>query len=86
MGKVSDRDREIARGLPDEFLRGSGISGNRVVGLVSTHWGSHDKPARAELAQALLPILEELFYAGAYVTDEHRDLCEGVVTVWLEKQ
>ncbi len=86
MGKVSDRDREIARGLPDEFLRGSGISGNRVVGLVSTHWGSHDDPARAELAQALLPILEELFHAEAYVTDGHRDLCEGVVTVWLERR
>ncbi len=86
MGKVSDRDRGIARGLPDEFLRGSGISGNRVVRLVNAHWGSYDGPARAELAQALLPILEELFHAGAYVTDGHRDLCEGVVTVWLEEQ
>ena len=86
MAKVSDRDREIARGLPDEFLRGSGVSVNRVVELVSAHWGSYDNPARAKLAQALLPILEELFYAGAYVTDEHRDLCEGVVTVWLERQ
>ncbi len=86
MGKVSDSDRELARGLPDEFLRGSGVSVNRVVELVSAHWGSHDKPARAELAQALLPILEELFYAGAYVTDGQRDLCEGVVTVWLERQ
>ncbi len=86
MGKVSDTDHEIARRLPDEFLRGSGISGNRVVRLVNAHWGSYDNPARAELAQALLPILEELLYAGAYVTDEHRDLCEGVVTVWLERQ
>ncbi len=86
MGKVSHSNRGIARGLPDEFLRGSGVSVNRVVELVSAHWGSHDNPARAELAQALLPILEELFYAGAYVTDEHRDLCESVVTVWLERQ
>ena len=86
MGEVSRSDRALARGLPDEFLRGSGVSVNRVVGLVNAHWGSHDNPARAELAQALLPILEELLYAGAYVTDGHRDLCEGVVTVWLERQ
>lgn len=86
MGEVSDSDRELARGLPDEFLRGSGVSVNRVVELVSAHWGSHDNPVRAELTQALLPILEELLYTGAYVTDGHRDLCEGVVTVWLERQ
>ncbi len=86
MGKVSHGNRGIARGLPDEFLRGSGVSGNRVVRLVNAHWGSYDNPARAELAQALLPILEELFHAGAYATDGQRDLCEGVVAVWLERQ
>ena len=81
MSEVSDGDRELARGLPDEFLTRSGVAVDRVVRLVSTHWGSYDDPSRAELAQALLPILGELLQPGVYVTDGHRDLCEGVVTV-----
>ena len=86
MGEIFDSDREFARGLPDEFLTRSGVLVDRVVGLVSTHWGSHENPDRAELAQALLPILEELLHPGAYVTDGHRDLCDGVVTGWLQTQ
>ncbi len=86
MGEVSDSDRELARGLPDEFLMRSGVPVDRVVKLVSTHWGSYDNPARAELAQALLPILEELLHPGVCATYGHCDLCEGVVTVWLERQ
>ena len=46
MGEVSDSDRELARGLPDEFLTRSGGPVDRVVGLVSAHWESYDNPAR----------------------------------------
>ena len=60
VGEVSDSDRELARGLPDEFLNRVGVPVDRVVGLVSAHWESHDNPACAELAQVLLPILGDL--------------------------
>ncbi len=83
--QVSDRDRKLARGLPAAFKQCTGAPVDRVVSLVLGHWGSRDPSARAELAQALLPILEGLVQPGVPVIPQQSDLCENVVTGWLEK-
>lgn len=86
MTQVSDRDRKLARGLPAAFRKCTGAPVDRVVSLVIGHWESYDPSDRAELAQALLPILEDLVQPGVHIIPEHSDLCENVVTVWLESQ
>lgn len=78
---ISDGSREIARRLPEEFLQGSDGPVERVVELVSLYWGSYEEKQRAELAQALLAVLE-----GLHVTNGHRNDCEAVVLAWLSKQ
>ncbi len=86
MAMISDRDRETARRLPDEFLLGSGDPGDRTTDLVRQHWGSYDGKSRIELVQALVGILEDLDDPGANLTDGHRDLCEKVIVGWLSKR
>ena len=81
MATVSDGNREIARRLPDEFTQDSDDPVERVVQLVSLYWGSYEEKQRAELAQALLAVLE-----GLHVTNGHRSDCEAVVMAWLSKQ
>jgi hypothetical protein len=40
----------------------------------------------AQLAEALLPMFEKLLQPGTQVTDEIRDLCEGLVAAWIFRQ
>ncbi len=75
MATISDRDRETARRLPDEFLLGSGDPIDWTADLVRQHWGSYDAKSRIELVQAFVGILEDLDEPGANVTDSQRDLC-----------
>ncbi|UCG88597.1 MAG: hypothetical protein JSW71_08675 [Gemmatimonadota bacterium] len=84
---MSDRDREAARQLPDRFLK-SPIAGAeaRVIELVSQYWMSYDAAARAELVEALLPLLKPLLKADAVVGDQKRDACEYVVAIWVARQ
>ncbi len=86
MTQASDRDRKLARGLPAAFRQCTGAPVDRVVSLVMGHWGSHSPSDRAELAQALLPILEGLVQPGVTIIPLQSDLCENVVTVWLERK
>jgi hypothetical protein len=86
MDLVPDRDLEIARQLPDEFLYESGEPLDRVVQLANRHWSDFDYSARADLVQALLPVMLDMLADGAGTTTVHRRLCEAVVAVWRKRQ
>jgi hypothetical protein len=86
MSLVPDRDLEIANQLPDEFLKESGESLDRVVRLVNRHWPGFDYGARADLVQALLPVMLDMLATGTAATAVHRRLCEAVVAVWQKRQ
>ena len=86
MAAATARDRQLARDLPDEFLMWPARPRERVAELVSAHWMSYDAQPRRELAQALIPVLEELAEPGREATERHRDLCEDVVAGWVARQ
>jgi hypothetical protein len=87
MVPISDRDLQLARRLPDDIIQaGGGSVAHRLVELVGQHWGQHEMRARAELVEALLPIVEPLLEAGARVTNRERGVCEAIVLKWLERQ
>jgi len=86
MTQFSDHDREMARSMPDEFLILSGNPIDRLVEFVGRTWGTHDLGARAQLAQALLPIVLPLAECEVDVTDQQRDLCEAIVATWLARR
>jgi len=81
-----DCEREIARQLPDEFAQAGGDPAHRIAGLVNRHWPHEELPARSELTQQLLPILQDLLAPGTPVTDEHRERCESAVLDWVDQQ
>ncbi len=85
MDLVPDRDLEIARQLPDEFLHDSGDPLDRVVRMVNRHYSGFDYSARADLVQALLPVMLDMVADGAGATTAHRRLCEAVVAVWRKR-
>jgi hypothetical protein len=80
---IGQEDRWYARRLPDDFVSRSGDGAARLHDVVRENWWGHDGNQRARLVRALLPILSDLLHPGARVTDEHRDLCEGIVDAWL---
>ncbi len=86
MAEVKERDRRYARQLPDEFITMSGMPGDRLTLLVGRHWASQTAPARAELAHALLLVLQPLLGPGAEVTERKRQACEDIVASWLTRQ
>ncbi len=86
MAVVTDRDRDLARRLPDEFVECLGTEADRVIALVKDYWPSHGTISMAHLAEALVPILGKLLKAGAQVTDRDRGVCEAVVATWLSRQ
>jgi hypothetical protein len=86
MATITERDREIARLLPDLFLDLPGTARLRVRGLVHKYWGFYDARAVANLVQVLLPFLKPLLQPGAEVTDEQRGICEALVTGWVARQ
>jgi len=86
MGRVSDGDLEAARGLPDEFLRLKGAPDDRVIELINRHWDGYGGRSRAELAQALLPVLVDMMNQGQRTMDVYRGLCEGILAMWLRRE
>jgi hypothetical protein len=80
---VTDRDRDLARRLPDEFVKCLGTEADRVIALVEDYWPSHGTISMAHLAEALVPILKKLLEPSAEVTDRDRGICEAVVATWL---
>lgn len=85
MAEVRERDREVGRRLPDEFLRLAGTPAGRINKLVRRYWPQAAAPARAELIQALLLVLRPLLEPGAAVTDQKRQTCEDIVVSWLSR-
>ena len=53
--------------------------------MINRYWAAYAEPARGELAQALLPVLEELVEPGAPVTEQHRERCVKVVVDWTDR-
>ena len=90
MVKVNDRDIDCARGLPDQFvgehLRLWGDARNRIEEIVQQCWAAYGGAARKNLADELVPILEELIDPDRTPTDKHRNACERAVTGWLIRQ
>ncbi len=80
---IGQDDRWYARRLPDDFIARTGEGARRLHDVVKENWWGHDHDDRTQLVEALLPILSDLLQSGACVTDEHRDLCEGIVDAWL---
>ena len=80
---IGQDDRWYARRLPDDFITRDGAATTRLNEVVKENWWGHDDTDRAQLVEALLPILSDLLEPGTSVTDEHRDLCEGIVDAWL---
>jgi hypothetical protein len=86
MGIVPDRDLEAARRLPTEFLSLSGAPLDRVIELVNRHWDAYGQRSRAELVQALLPVLLDMLNQGPAAAEPYPGLCEGIVATWLKRQ
>ena len=87
MARIHDRDLELARQLPDDFVvAGHGSAAYRLIEIVRENWAKHEIKARLELVDALLPVLEPLLEVGARVTEEKRLLCKVIVAKWMERQ
>ena len=86
MAMVTERDRELARLLPEIFLDMRLTAGLRVRGLVHKYWGFYDAQAVANLVQVLLALLKPLLQPGAEVTDKQRGTCEALVADWIARQ
>ncbi len=86
VAEVTNRDRDAARRLPDEFMSLSGTPVSRLIRLVKRYWLAGGAPAREELAHALAVLLRPLCKPGAVVTDEIRVACEETVVSWLSTQ
>jgi hypothetical protein len=83
---ATDSDRDLARRLPDEFVKCRGSEADCVIELVEQYWSSYGTISRAHLVEALMPILGKLCEPGAQVTDRDRGVCEAIVATWLGRQ
>ena len=80
---MQDDDKWYARRLPDDFITRSGEAPSRISEVVKENWWDQNAESRTKLVQALVPILKDLLQPDAKVTDQHRDLCEGIVYAWF---
>jgi hypothetical protein len=84
---ATDHDLELARRVPDDVVAaGSGDAAQRLIEIVGENWMRFPITARAELVEALLPVLEPLVRQAAKVADEQRGVCEAIVAQWMERQ
>jgi len=85
--RATDRELELAHRLPDDFVEGGGGSAvQSLIELVGENWDRFAIGTRAELVEALLPILDPLLESGAEVTDRERGVCEAIVAKWMQRQ
>lgn len=76
----------MAQRLPDDFLTLEGGAAERAAQLIARNWAGHEAKPKAQLAEALLPIVSKLLEPGVSVNQDDRDLCEGLVAAWLFRQ
>ena len=86
MATVTDHDRALARGLPDEFLSWPGVPLDGLLHVVENYWGRFGIRAKCELVGDLLTALAGLLEERSIVMDTDRDACEAAVTSWLVRQ
>jgi hypothetical protein len=84
--RATDRDLELARKLPDDFLAARGGSAQRLIEIVGDNWIRFPMNARAELVEALLPVVEAVLKREAGARDQDRGVCEAIVAKWMERQ
>ncbi len=83
MARITDRDRKIARGLPDEFRKRTGTALERMRALVDANWNASAPAQREALAQRLLAILEPLHQGAREVDAAVRVQCVEAVADWI---
>ena len=84
--RVTRRDHDLARRLPDELLTTTGPPVDRVTLLVERYYMAHPPAARRQLAQVLLAVLDSLLKPGALITDYVRQACEAAVVSWISRR
>ena len=86
MALCSERDLEIGRRLPDEFVQRRSTGGDArpvIENLVDLCWWYYDR--RVDLVALLEPILEGLVDPDQ-ITGKHRRQCEEAVKQWMLSQ
>ena len=77
---------ELARHLPEQFVRMDALPRYRIIKLVARNWLHCPEVQRNELVRLLTPVLEPLLEKDAEVTDAVRKQCEEIVVSWLLSQ
>ena len=78
--------RDFARKLPEEFITERGNPRERVMRLLNRYCKGCSESLRADLAQALLPTLQEVvLHDGGLVSLEHQEECEAAVERCVKK-
>jgi hypothetical protein len=85
LSEPTNRDRVLARGLPEIYLAQPWLSPRmRIAEAVDRFWWNHPAGAREELRTRLLLILMPV-HDPRQVTPLLRERCEAAVTLWLQR-
>src|SRR5262249_26190118 len=85
LSEPTNRDRVLARGLPEIYLAQPWLSPRmRIAEAVDRFWWNHPLGAREELRNRLLLILIPL-HDPRQVTPLLRERCEAAVVLWLQR-
>ncbi len=85
-GRRTLSNAELARHLPDQFVRMDALPKYRIIKLVAQNWLHYPEAQRSELVRLLTPVLEPLLEKDAEVADAVREQCEEIVVSWLLSQ
>jgi hypothetical protein len=79
--------KAVARRLPEEVISQAGDPRKATIRLVSRYFSHVPEPARADLAQVLIPVLQDIKASGSSdISDKQRDQCEALVESWVRRQ
>ncbi|MBI4420776.1 MAG: hypothetical protein HY560_08120 [Gemmatimonadetes bacterium] len=82
--RLTSRDRDRARRLPEDVAGGAGTLEQRLQRITRQAWPNFPLPVRAGLIEALRSVLEPVV-RGEAITDKLRRRCEEVVAEWIGK-
>lgn len=89
MHHLSDRDRELARSMCEDFMTAwePGVPPAEVVDrLLVRRWPSVVPEARRELCHVLSLLFHPLMFRDAVLTDDVRERCVALVAAWQRQQ